>query len=221
MLVYTFTTLGENPFCLINFRVYIMQTTKYLDLDCVSLEKSAVSLLVAQSVGPRIISLCFNGGDNLFAELPDFVTERSDGKIFHFYGGHRLWHAPEVMPRTYVPDDGLVEVIPIQNGLSVTQPVEVETGIEKNLQISLVEDKPQVLVRHRLTNRNLWSVECAPWAITQFRTGGVVILPQSRRQTEVLLNRSLTFWPYTDLTSPQVSRGNSGLSHGWGTLGDR
>ena len=93
------------------------------------------------------------------------------------------------MPRTYVPDDGLVEVIPIQNGLSVTQPVEVETGIEKNLQISLVEDKPQVLVRHRLTNRNLWSVECAPWAITQFRTGGVVILPQSRRQTEVLLNR--------------------------------
>ena len=189
MLAYTFTTLGENPFCLINFRVYIMQTTKYLDLDCVSLEKSAVSLLVAQSVGPRIISLCFNGGDNLFAELPDFVTERSDGKIFHFYGGHRLWHAPEVMPRTYVPDDGLVEVIPIQNGLSVTQPVEVETGIEKNLQISLVEDKPQVLVRHRLTNRNLWSVECAPWAITQFRTGGVVILPQSRRQTEVLLNR--------------------------------
>ncbi|MGB7872807.1 MAG: hypothetical protein WBL25_00375, partial [Anaerolineales bacterium] len=59
-----------------------------------------------------------------------------------------------------------------------------------------------------LTNRGLWPVECAPWAITQFRTGGVAILPQSREQTEVLPNRTLALWPYTDIASPQVSWGN-------------
>jgi hypothetical protein len=185
-----------------------MNITKFLDIDCVSLENAVLSLLVTQSVGPRIISLCFNGGENLFAELPDFVTERPDGKLFHFYGGHRLWHAPENMPRTYALDDKPVEIVPTQTGLSVTQPVEVESGIEKSIRISLVKDKPQVILHHTLTNHCLWPVECAPWAITQFRKGGVAILPQSREQTEVLPNRTLALWPYTDLASPQVLWGN-------------
>jgi hypothetical protein len=185
-----------------------MQTTKFLDFDCVSLQNAALSLLVTRSVGPRIISLRFNGGDNLFAVLPDTVTERPDGQKFHFYGGHRLWHAPENMPRTYALDDGSVDIAQTGNVLSVMQPVETETGIEKSLHISLVEDKPQVIVRHTLTNRGLWPLKCAPWAITQLRTGGVAILPQSREQTEFLPNRSLAIWPYSDLASPQVGWGN-------------
>ena len=185
-----------------------METIKFLDFDCVPLESKTLSLLVTQSVGPRIISLRFNGGENLFAELPDAVTERPDGRVFHFYGGHRLWHAQKNLPRTYVLDNKPVEIILDQAGLSVIQPVEDETGIEKSIQISLVEDKPQVIVRHMLINRGLWPVECAPWAITQFRAGGVAILPQSREQTEFLPNRSLTLWPYTDLASSQVTLGN-------------
>jgi hypothetical protein len=185
-----------------------MDTIKYLDFDCVLLENKSISLLITQSVGPRIISLCFNGGDNLFAELPDFVTERPDGKSFYFHGGHRLWHAPENMPRTYVPDDEPVDVIPAKNSLSILQQVEIETGIEKSIRVSLVEDNPQVIIRHMLTNRNQWAVECAPWAITQFKTGGVAILPQSQEQTEFLSNRVLALWPYTDLANPQVSWGN-------------
>jgi hypothetical protein len=184
-----------------------MDTIKYFDFDCVPLENKSISLLITRSVGPRIISLRFNGEDNLFAELPDFVTERPDGKLFHFYGGHRLWHAPENMPRTYVPDDGPVEVIQVKGGLSVLQPVESETGIEKSMRISLIGDKPQVIIRHMLTNRSPWSIECAPWAITQFKTGGVAILPQSREQVDFLPNRSLVLWPYTDLSIPQVSWG--------------
>jgi hypothetical protein len=185
-----------------------MNTIKFLDLDCVPLENASLSLLVTQSVGPRIISLRFNGKDNLFAELPDTVTERPDGKNYHFYGGHRLWHAPENMPCTCFPDDEPVEIISTKNSLSVLQQVEVETGIEKSLRISLVDDKPQVIVQHILTNRNLWTVECAPWAITQFKPGGVAILPQSQEQTEVLPNRSLALWPYTDIGNPKVSWSN-------------
>jgi len=185
-----------------------MNTTKFLDLDCVPLENASLSLLVAQSVGPRIVSLRFKDGDNLFAELPDFVTKRPDGELFHFYGGHRLWHAPEHMPRTYVPDDQPVDIVPTRNGLSITQQVETQTGIEKSIQISLADDKPQAILRHTLTNRGLWPVECAPWAITQVKTGGVAILPQSREQTEYLPNRSLALWPYNDMASPHVTWGN-------------
>jgi len=101
-----------------------------------------------------------------------------------------------------------VEIVPIHNGLVATQQVETQTGIEKSMHISLAEDKPQVIIHHTLTNRGLWPVECAPWAITQFKTGGVAILPQTQKQSEYLPNRSLAFWPYADIISPHVSWGN-------------
>ena len=188
-----------------------METIQYQGLNCVALENASLSLLVTQSVGPRILSLRYKGGENLFAELPDFVSVRPDGQLFHFRGGHRLWHAPEAMPRTYALDDDPVEITPAEGGLLVRQKADAETGIEKSLHITLVGDQPRVVVRHTLTNRGPWPIECAPWTITQLRTGGVAILPQSRNQTEVLPNRSLALWPYTDLTSPQVTWGNRTL----------
>jgi len=136
---------------------------KYLDLDCISLENTSLSLLVTRSVGPRVISLCFKGDDNLFAELPDLVADLPDGTGYHFYGGHRLWHAPESMPRTYFPDDDPVDIVSTGHGLSVTQPVEPHTGIEKSMQISLVGEAPQVVVSHTLTNRGLWPENLLPY----------------------------------------------------------
>jgi hypothetical protein len=183
-------------------------TIKFLGFDCISLANKFLSLLVTQSVGPRIISLRFNGSDNLFAELPDFGTKRPDGTTFYFYGGHRLWQAPEHMPSTYALDNLPVNIVPTWDGLMVIKRVELQTGIEKSIQISLVEDKPQVIVTHMLINRGTQPVECAPWAITQLKPGGVAILPQSQRQPEFLPNRSLALWPYTDIAGPHVYWGN-------------
>jgi hypothetical protein len=184
---------------------------KFLNYECAALENDHLSLLVTQSVGPRIISLRLKGGGNLFAELPDFVTQRPDGKDFHFRGGHRLWHAPESMPRTYALDDDPVEIIQAGNNLSVTQQVEAETGIEKSMRISLGNDKAQVVIHHTLTNCGMWSIECAPWTITQFKTGGVAILPQSREQIDLLPNRSIALWSYTNIASPHVAWGNENI----------
>lgn len=181
---------------------------KFLGYDCAALENEHLSLLVTRSVGPRVISLRFKDGENLFAELPDFVTRRPDGRDFHFHGGHRLWHAPESMPRTYALDDDPVETIQTEDSLLVTQQVEAETGIEKSMRISLMKDRAQVVIHHTLANRGVWSIECAPWAITQFKTGGVAILPQSREQIDLLPNRSLALWSYTDVASPHVTWGN-------------
>ncbi|MFZ5879561.1 MAG: hypothetical protein ACOY0R_09335 [Chloroflexota bacterium] len=188
-----------------------METIKYQDMDCIPLENAALRLLVTQSVGPRILSLRLHGGEDLFARLPDFISERPDGKIFHFRGGHRLWQAPESMSHTYALDDDPVDISPSDSGaggLLVRQCLDAGTGIEKSLHISLMGNQPQVHVRHMLTNRGSRLIECAPWAITQLRTGGVAILPQSRNQTQMLPNRSLVLWPYTDLANAQVSWGN-------------
>jgi len=185
-----------------------MRTTQFLGFDCVVLENSSLSLMVTRSVGPRVISLRIPGGENLFAELPDETLDCPGIGKFHFYGGHRLWHAPEEPARTYLPDDQPVEIVPVENGLKVSQQVEVGTGIEKSMHISLPDDSSKVIIRHTLTNRGLWPVECAPWAITQLRRGGIAILPQWTQDTGVLANRSLAVWPYTDIKAEHIQWGN-------------
>ena len=186
-----------------------METVNFLGQECYSLSNEVIRLLVTRSVGPRILSFGFTDGENLFAELPDVVTDCPGNGVFHFYGGHRLWHAPEEPGRTYLPDDSPVEITPLENGLVVTQKIEPQTGLQKSMEINILEDSPQVLIKHHLTNHGLWDVTCAPWAITQFKTGGTAILPQAREDTGVLPNRSLTLWPYTNMSDPRVQWGRN------------
>jgi len=175
---------------------------KYSGYECCALENDTLQLLVTRSVGPRIISFGFKNGDNLFAELPDVVTELPNGDMFHFYGGHRLWQAPEDFNTTYIPDDDPVEIVSIENGLSTTQKT-LPTGLQKSMEI-ILSGKSQVIITHRVTNLGSSNITCAPWAITQFKTGGAAILPQSKSDAGVLPNRSLALWSYTDMSNKNV-----------------
>lgn len=185
-----------------------MRSVKFLGVDCVALENPFLELLVTKSVGPRVISLRLARGENLFAELPGEGVELPGQETFNFYGGHRLWHAPENFPRTYFPDNQPVHITETAAGCVVRQDVEAESGIEKQMEIVLSAEKPQVIIHHTLINRGLWPVTCAPWAITQLKTGGVAILPQTQADSGVLPNRSLALWTYADIQSPMVHWGN-------------
>jgi hypothetical protein len=182
-------------------------TVNFLGLECLSLENQNLKLLVSQSAGPRILSLQFKESENLFAELPQVTLDCPGSGALRLYGGHRLWHAPEEPSRTYLPDDAPVEINLLENGCLLTQKVEAKTGLQKSMQIQLAEDAARVVVTHRLTNRGLWDVTCAPWAITQLKTGGVAILPQALQDTGVLPNRSLALWSYTDPSIPKIGWG--------------
>ena len=184
-----------------------MEVVNFLAQECVSLENKTIQLLISRSVGPRILSLKFTNAENVLAEVPDFVVECPGSGTFHAYGGHRLWHAPEELSRTFLPDDSPVEISPIENGYRATQNVEAKTGLQKSIEVCLPNDSPRVVITHRLTNHGLWPVTTAPWAVTQLKTGGVAILPQSCAETNPLPNRSLVLWPYTDLSNPNVSFG--------------
>src|SRR5688572_18659009 len=129
-----------------------METVNFLGQECYSLSNEVIRLLVTRSVGPRILSLGFTEGENLFAELPDVVTDCPGHGVFHFYGGHRLWHAPEEPSRTYLPDDSPVDITPIENGLVATQKLESQTGLQKSIQINISNTSSQVLIKHQITN---------------------------------------------------------------------
>lgn len=188
-----------------------MKTFEYLGIQCLELSNDWVSLYITQSVGPRLISLKAQGGENLFASLPDATLDCPGRGQFHLYGGHRLWHAPEQPSRTYIPDDAPVEIIPKGNGIQIKQAVEPDTAIQKTWDIQLAENAARVEIEHTLTNAGLWPLTCAPWAITQMRPGGTALLPQNLGLLEdnpTLPNRPITLWPYTDINSPHISWGN-------------
>lgn len=159
------------------------------------------------AASPRIVRFSPIGKANLFADLGNEFNETPYGP-FYFRGGHRLWHAPEAMPRTYMPDNEGAVVSEVPGGVRIDQPAEPWTHIAKSIEIRLNENQPQVIVHHELRNDGPWAVEFAPWALTMFRLGGVGIFPQPVGNADpagLLANRQLAIWPYTRLDDPRLA----------------
>jgi hypothetical protein len=158
----------------------------------------------------RISGITPTGKSNLLVDLADMPPVATPYGDYHFLGGHRLWHAPEAMPRTYIPD-GEVKVTELADGLLLDTLTEPGTGIHKQIEIKPANDKASLTLTHTLVNEGLWSVEFAPWAITQFRQGGTVILPMPVGNADpagLLHNRQLSIWPYTRMNDPRVKWGD-------------
>lgn len=158
------------------------------------------------AASPRIVRFNPQGKENMFANLGNEPVKTPYGD-FYFRGGHRLWHSPEAMPRTYIPDNEGAQVSQIQNGLRFDQPAEAWTHIAKSLEIRLNPDRPQVILQHELRNDGPWAVELAPWALTMFRQGGIAIFPQPVGNADpagLLANRQLAIWPYTKVDDPRL-----------------
>ena len=179
-------------------------TTEFRGDAALRFATRALELTVTTSVGPRVVELRSQKGraGNLFFLLPE-NEKRAFGYLFR--GGHRLWHSPEDLVRTYQPDDEPLDVRTLKRGVALTQPTEKLTGLQKAMSIELLGERT-VRVTHSLTNRGRRSVECAPWALTMLRGGGYGVLPLmpkgSHAAGDLLPNYALVPWTYTDLALP-------------------
>jgi hypothetical protein len=164
----------------------------------------ALELTVTTSVGPLVVALRSKVGrrHNLMLEVPA-GTPPANG--YTFRGGHRLWHAPEDLVRTYQPDNEPLAVAALPKGVALTQPVEEKTGLVKGMAVEVLGER-SVRVTHTLTNRGLWAVETAPWALTMLPAGGYGVLPLlpkgSHADGDLLPTYALVPWSYTDLALP-------------------
>jgi hypothetical protein len=159
-----------------------------------------------ENAGPRIVGLRYKGSANLFASVPEISIPTPYGD-YHYIGGHRLWYAPEAMPRSYVPDNNGLTVSELPNGLLLQSKQECGTKIRKSIEIHLNPDLPQVSLKHILVNEGLWDVELAPWTITMFRLGGVAILPfqsEDVDMNDLLPNRRISLWSYSKIDDPRL-----------------
>lgn len=177
---------------------------------CIRLSNNIVELIIPKDIGPRIIKFGFINGLNLLKEFRDQAKLKNSNEWL-IYGGHRLWHAPENVPRTYFPDNFPIKYKIEDNILKISQEIEKTTGIKKELEIELHPFESKVKIIHKLINKNLWTIKLAPWALTSMEKGGRMIVPQeiyeppSRNYLPV---RPLVLWSYTKMRDPRWIWGN-------------
>ncbi len=173
--------------------------------ECLVIESGNFKIGVTTQVGPRILGAFLGDEKNLFVLMPDEdLPNITTG--FRLYGGHRLWHAPEVNPRTYAPDNDPVIVEELEDGSVSFSNDEPLTGLFKTITVAPLGGE-RFEVTHTLINRNQWTIELAPWALSMMAPGGFAVVPQTRLPdaNPFAVDRQLNFWPYSNLTDPRFS----------------
>ena len=188
-----------------------MEKIQYRDLEnCVRLTNGTIEVVVTTGVGPRILAYNFIGGENVLGWHPGAIIHSELG-AYHIYGGHRLWAAPEIMPKTYAPDSAPVEYFfdETENSIRLAPPVEPLSQTRKELIVKLEKTGSGVVVNHKITNVGSEETELAAWALTIMRGGGTCEVPNESfapYSSETLLPvRNLTVWAYTDLSDERWS----------------
>lgn len=172
---------------------------------CLKLANDNAEIIVSLDFGPRILSYALDGGENILGWHPEAAVETDLG-TWHPFGGHRLWVAPENMPRSYAPDNEKVEyLVEDETSALFSRPADA-AGFEKQIRVRLAESGA-VTIGHKITNTRSEAVEASAWALTIMRPGGDVVIPNepfAPYSSEHLLPvRSMALWSYTDLTDPR------------------
>lgn len=184
---------------------------------CIKLENAAASVVITADVGPRVISYCVNGMENmLFNDLerkstnqdPGYEEYYGKGKKWYIYGGHRLWFSPEAFPGSYYPDNDPVAYTIGDGYVDMTPPPQTENGVAYSFRFALDSATAKFTIAHSITCLSETGMEIAPWGLTVMDQGGVEIVPQCQKQTGLLSNRRLVIWPYVDLYDNRLFIGN-------------
>ncbi len=165
-----------------------------------------VELIISLDVGPRILSYKTLSGENVLKNYPEQMGKCGEDK-WMIRGGHRFWIAPEDEVLSYVPDNAPVNHEFIgDDGVRLTNVGVDPWKIKKEMTVTLAADSSAVTIFHRATNEGSAPIEIATWGLTVMEPGGLEIIPQpqlGQHPRDLLPNRLMVIWPYTDMTDPR------------------
>lgn len=186
---------------------------------CLEISNGAIDLLVTLDVGPRIIRFGFCGEKNMLFEdidreqnynKEDMRAIYGQDKTWYLYGGHRLWISPEYAD-TYYPDNTPIAYEKIKNGAVFVSPEQAVTGLQFTITVEIIGDS-EVKISHFVANNSGDSQDFALWALTVLDKGGVEIIKMNDNDTELLPNRKITAWPYTNFADDRLFMGKKFVS---------
>lgn len=176
------------------------------------LANDKAELIISLDVGPRILSYKTPHTGNVLKTYPEQLGKAGESE-WMIRGGHRLWIAPEDEALTYVPDN-----VPVQYEMSAPNEVKLTNAgvdpwkIKKEMTVSLAGDTSEVTIVHRAINESNTSIEIASWGLSVMIPGGLEIIPLPPlgiHPRDLLPNRIMIIWPYTNLTDPRWRFGES------------
>ena len=168
------------------------------------LSNNHVQLVISLDVGPRVLSYKTPNGQNVFKNYPEELGKSGEAEWF-IRGGHRLWVAPEG-DISYAPDNVPVTHELLPNGIRLENPAATQWGLHKILTVTLAEDSSEVTLHHRIINESGKPVEISSWGLSVMAPGGLEIIPLpplGEHPRDLLPNRVMVAWPYTDMTDPR------------------
>ncbi len=184
-----------------------MNRGNFHGLETIVLENKFFRIECLAEAGPRVVRFIPQWvGENLFAELPRHNMPTPYGE-YRFFGGHRLWTAPESARLSHVPDSTGVVVKEVQGGVRLTGPVDAANGLRKTITLQMSSSEPGVIVKHKIENLGASTVRLAPWGITMMRTRGVGILPLPTGKSDadgMQPNRRIALWHYSRLDDSRL-----------------
>jgi hypothetical protein len=168
------------------------------------LANNQIELVVTLDVGPRIISLRRKDGTNVFKTFNEQLGGTGETE-WMIRGGHRFWIAPEDVERTYhIDNQPPRHRVDSTTGEFVFEAEQQSGGrILKTLGITISPDSPRVRVRHTAKNTDSKPLEFSAWALSVMKAGGTAVIPQpplGEHPRDLLPNRTMVLWPYTDLS---------------------
>jgi hypothetical protein len=180
------------------------------------LSNGDIEIIVTLDVGPRVISCKNPGGENVFKNF-DAGLGTSGEPGFVLRGGHRLWIAPEDEVLSYHADNHPVDFHGGEfPGEIVIDSLQPSAGrIMKTLGITLPDGDSRVTLRHTVRNDGDEPVRIAAWALSVMRPDGIAVIPQppfGEHPRDLLPNRGIVLWPYTDLSDPRFHFGKQFFS---------
>lgn len=174
--------------------------------DCVRISNERIEVIAATQIGPRILRFAFQGKDNILYENTS-QQGKTGGKEWRIYGGHRLWHGPQLGFRPNEPDNEEIAYELLEDGVILTGSREAASGMQKRITLRVPSEGAEVEVLHEITNRTVWPVELTAWALTVMAGGGLALWPNTKLDTGFLPNQVLVTWPYTNLEDSRFHMG--------------
>lgn len=193
--------------------ITVNELKKYKDYGrCLHLSNGVIEAVVSLDIGPRILRFGFLGGKNLmntdrkalgFRTDKDYCNLFGENKKWEIFGGHRIWASPEAWPETYLPDDMPVGVKLTENGGIFTTECPA-VGLAYSLELVLDEDDANMQVKMTLRNIAQTEKRFAVWGLSVCAADGTMVIPMNTNDTGLLHNRSISVWPYTDMSDPRI-----------------
>lgn len=172
----------------------------------VRLANEHAAVIVTLDVGPRVISYRAGGSENVFKNYGEQLggTDEPEWKI---RGGHRFWLAPEDEVLSYIPDNSAVRHrVSSTNEVEFAREPSLLLPIECKLTVALAADSSRVTVTHCATNTGKEPRTLATWGLSVLAPGGTEIIPLpplGEHPRDLLPERRMIVWPYTDMADPR------------------